>query len=509
MNLHNDLLKNVSISFLNKKYGTEKKNKYPEADYTLQTMYYKQAMLIYLSPTGYYHAFGTDIYYNLGVESTSPRTTTVTLYYNGYVHTTTYANTYNFYNSNFLQPLNDNYSRMTKKIVKVIYFEDLNIFLTADGNVFTFGKYTDDNEAILGLGDSPTITAVTSERDIIFDQQLMLAGDTKEDPDLTLEGIVDISVGINLLCILNTDGKILFTGWADRSGIPGVSWNTVYNKPVYAHVGDGTFDSEYVYNSSSTYSERFVQICSGHYFHIALTDDGYIYSGGTNDNYGQLGYKAYNSYGFLGWVYDDEGTRIATIQGDVEEKFKVVPFIRIPGLKKITHISCSMHHTCCCDTYGNAYSFGNNDRGQLGHHDEDTFYQTPDQVLYDDSISGTVKIKYVACGRRSTHLLSDDGILYSCGDNDYNQILERNDSHIAFTSRYNKAYPYKILNLSNSIEILSNVVNIFATHNSDFIVILTDSNTVYTNFDPPTHSPTWNSFAAKIDILLKNAIDNY
>ena len=168
-----------------------------------------------------------------------------------------------------------------------------------------------------------------------------------------------------------------------------------------------------------------------------------------------------------------------------------------------------MHHTCCCDIYGNAYSFGKNDRGQLGHHDTDLYYQTPDQVLYDDSISGTVKIKYVACARQSTHLLSDSGILYSCGDNNYNQILERHDSHIAFTSRYNKAYPYNILNTSNSIEILSNIVNIYTTHNSDFIVILTDSNKVYTNFDPATHSDTWNEHAADIESILESAINNY
>ena len=114
----------------------------------------------------------------------------------------------------------------------------------------------------------------------------MLAGETNSDQDSTLKDIDDVANNQYLFVMLNSYGKILFTGHGQYSGMPNTNWNSNFNKPVYGHIGDGTYTLDtaaktLTYNVSNNYNEHFIQIDSGDYFMIALTINGDVYSGGT------------------------------------------------------------------------------------------------------------------------------------------------------------------------------------------------------------------------------------
>lgn len=86
--------------------------------------------------------------------------------------------------------------------------------------------------------------------------------------------------------------------------------------------------------------------------------------------------------------------------------------------KAITH--CSSSHVVVIDADGIAYTFGRNDKGQLGdgtteHNDE------PFQVELDEKVIGA------ATGRGHTLLVTESGKVYASGDNKCFQALGRNE----------------------------------------------------------------------------------
>ena len=59
----------------------------------------------------------------------------------------------------------------------------------------------------------------------------------------------------------------------------------------------------------------------------------------------------------------------------IEHSAKTVPFLKIPNLNKIHIYHVGQNHTCCCNIYGKAFTFGHNKYGQLGN-DTDLFKNT-------------------------------------------------------------------------------------------------------------------------------------
>ena len=70
---------------------------------------------------------------------------------------------------------------------------------------------------------------------------------------------------------------------------------------------------------------------------------------------------------------------------------------------------------------GFIYSFGHNDKGQLGIGIDDVIQSTPKSIKIssDIFIDQFANIKQVACGGHYTMFLTDDGSVYSCGYNNY------------------------------------------------------------------------------------------
>ena len=127
--------------------------------------------------------------------------------------------------------------------------------------------------------------------------------------------------------------------------------------------------------------------CTGTHHTITLSDDGVVYSFGSNDEYA-LGLP----------------------------DRKIVPVPRaIPNLPKIKQVSCGESFTVCVDYEGFMWSFGSNWHGQLGRIGER-------ENLTPQKIEDIPPVQSVSCGRNHTLILTNDENIWSCGDNDYAQL---------------------------------------------------------------------------------------
>jgi len=94
------------------------------------------------------------------------------------------------------------------------------------------------------------------------------------------------------------------------------------------------------------------------------------------------------------------------------------PVLGLDG-RKVVAVSCSYYHTVVACEDGQAFSFGRNDFGQLGHGDiVDKKLPTLIQSLSTEGL----KINLLACGQYHTVVGATTGELLACGKNDYGQL---------------------------------------------------------------------------------------
>ena len=100
--------------------------------------------------------------------------------------------------------------------------------------------------------------------------------------------------------------------------------------------------------------------------------------------------------------------------------------------KRVVSVACSYHHSVMLCSDGSLYSCGRNDCGQLGHGDL-IDKKTPHLVAaVGEAKDGT--ISEISCGQFHTVTLTCNGVVYSCGKNDYGQTcLEGSESVNVFT----------------------------------------------------------------------------
>ena len=87
----------------------------------------------------------------------------------------------------------------------------------------------------------------------------------------------------------------------------------------------------------------------------------------------------------------------------------------IPNLTKISKISCGGYFTVCVDYEGFIWSFGENNSGQLGTGNT-TNFNVPQKVL------NVPPVISVSCGFEHTLMITNDSNLWSCGGNDFGQL---------------------------------------------------------------------------------------
>ena len=139
-------------------------------------------------------------------------------------------------------------------------------------------------------------------------------------------------------------------------------------------------------------SYYFMSCHSGAQFSVCLSDDGTVFSFGSNDN-GQLGHN--------------------------ETSLLPHPILNLPKIKKI---SCGSNFTVCVDEEGSMWSFGCNKFGQLGTGNK-TNYSIPQKV------QNIPAVKEISCGFSHVLFLSEDLNLWSVGHNGFSQLCVEDKEH--------------------------------------------------------------------------------
>ncbi|KAK1948183.1 putative E3 ubiquitin-protein ligase HERC1 [Phytophthora citrophthora] len=114
------------------------------------------------------------------------------------------------------------------------------------------------------------------------------------------------------------------------------------------------------------------------------------------------------------WGYNDRGQ---LGHENLTTKIHVPKLIESLKDKKLSYASVSYHHSAVITDTGDLYTFGMNDCGQLGL--DHTQHQSMPQLVR--SLEGT-EVSMVACGLYHTIICTASGELYSCGKNDYGQL---------------------------------------------------------------------------------------
>ena len=141
-------------------------------------------------------------------------------------------------------------------------------------------------------------------------------------------------------------------------------------------------------NKNQRFLYRSMSCTTGGLHTVMLSADGKMYSFGSNES-GQMGFGS-------------------------NFNFSVTPK-EIPGLPRIKQVSCGERFTVCIDLEGIMWSFGDNDRGQLGTGDKKCKY-------HPQAVSDIPPVQFVSCGEYHTLALTIDETLWSFGSNFFGQL---------------------------------------------------------------------------------------
>jgi len=251
--------------------------------------------------------------------------------------------------------------------------------------------------------------------------------------------ITEISAGYNYSLFLTSKGRVYSCGWNyyGQLGLDSTDNQTIPQ----------LIETYYVNELESYNYDRITitKISCGFAYSLFLTSEGHVYSCGFNE-YGQLGFDsgdmdADNSYDDgRGWMnqYKPYHTRPFLIETYYNSDLQQITYTNI----KITKISTGHYHTLFLTSEGLVYSCGNNQYGKLGLDSLDASIKTP------RLISGLSNVREIACGYVHSLFLTSEGRVYSCGKNDLGQLglgTSGTDS--------NESSPTLITNVSNVSEI--------------------------------------------------------
>lgn len=364
-----------------------------------------------------------------------------------------------------------NINTITVGIKQVDVNASHSLLLLSNGTVYASGR---NNKGQLGNGTTSTETSFTKVNGV--------------------SDIIQVAAGINYSLALKYDGTIL--SWGDNNygslgrddttsnctpsqvvdinGSPltdvvaiaaggyhglalksdGTVWTFGYNVHgelgIGAESGTGVTYLNYasqVVDANSSPIEGIIQIEAGPYHSLALTSDGKIYAWGLG-NYGRLGSGGKgNKYGAI-VVKDSTGSNNLT------------------GIKAI---GVGSFHSMAVASDGTVYTWGRNNKGQLGNNTV-TDSLLPTQVINADG-SLLTNITNVSGGESHSIALSADGKVYSWGSDTAGQL----GTDSTDTSSYVPVLVDSYLNSPD--EYLSNVVSISVAVNTN--MILTSDNNIY------------------------------
>lgn len=288
--------------------------------------------------------------------------------------------------------------------------------LSKDGYVYTWGS---DSEGQLGRGWTPgALQYVHSEA---FARNKSLPARVVNNGFRTLV-ISDIAAGSSHTLALTSNGDI----WAWGSNLDGQlglepcevsrygdgsgGCSSFPNAPEMAYT-DSPMYLPFAYDSSGTNligGIKFKSISASARYSMAITDvdqtsvaGGQLYTWGLGET-GQLGH----------------GSTGSTVHLDPRRVVAPRPVETLNGVE-IIFAAAGEFHAAAVASDGNLYTWGLNTYGQLGHNDRVNRYSP---VLVSALADANVNISWVSCGRSHTIAVSDFGEVFTWGSNEFGQL---------------------------------------------------------------------------------------
>lgn len=187
--------------------------------------------------------------------------------------------------------------------------------------------------------------------------------------------------------------------------------------------------------------DKFIHFAIGDKIQVGLTRFGYVYDFPKRLNFdvrSTIDIKVGGVHCLMldskGNVYSfGNGSRGQLGLGTLEDHSDPSQIEALAGIK-IVSIACGTWHCAVISDEGDLYTWGWNQNGQLGlpiHSTEKSegvsVMATPHIIDFPDPNANAVK---VACGKRHTIVLLDNGELYGCGMNKYKQLKEDDEDII-------------------------------------------------------------------------------
>ena len=198
--------------------------------------------------------------------------------------------------------------------------------------------------------------------------------------------VFDDKNGLNVLFI-TSDDKVFGFG-SNHSGCCGLGHNSVVNEPQII---------------PELCHKNIKQFYIGEVFILGLNSDNQVYGWGGNCC-GELG------RGFIG----------------EDNKYFKPNIITFP-YETVIQLSCGSHHIIALTCEGSVYGWGANNHGQIGCGNYETKIKSPVQLI----IFSKFVVKYIKCSFERSYALTDSGLVYSWGYNDWCSLgheLSVNDS---------------------------------------------------------------------------------